>query len=45
MIAERAKTSKRTLYAHFENKQKLYLAVVALIRGLYLDKLQSDDFR
>jgi AcrR family transcriptional regulator len=41
VIAERAKTSKRTLYAHFESKEKLYLAVVALIRGLYLDKLRS----
>jgi AcrR family transcriptional regulator len=40
-IAERAKTSKRTLYAHFESKEKLYLAVVHLIRGLYLDKLRS----
>jgi AcrR family transcriptional regulator len=41
VIAERAKTSKRTLYAHFESKEKLYLAVVELIRGLYLDKLRS----
>ena len=41
VIAERAKTSKRTLYAHFESKEKLYLAVIALIRGLYLDKLRS----
>jgi AcrR family transcriptional regulator len=40
VIAERAKTSKRTLYAHFESKEKLYLAVVELIRGLYLDKLR-----
>ena len=41
VIAERAKTSKRTLYAHFESKEKLYLAVIELIRGLYLDKLRS----
>jgi AcrR family transcriptional regulator len=41
MIAERAKTSKRTLYAHFESKEKLYLAVIEFIRGLYLDKLRS----
>jgi AcrR family transcriptional regulator len=40
-IAERARTSKRTLYAHFESKEKLYLAVVELIRGLYLAKLRS----
>jgi AcrR family transcriptional regulator len=41
VIAERAKTSKRTLYAHFESKEKLYLAVVELVRGLYLAKLRS----
>lgn len=41
VIAERAATSKRTLYARFESKEKLYLAVVELIRGLYLDKLRS----
>jgi AcrR family transcriptional regulator len=41
VIAERAKTSKRTLYAHFESKEKLYLAVIDLIRGLYLGKLRS----
>ena len=41
VIAERAKTSKRTLYADFESKEKLYLAVIELIRGLYLDKLRS----
>jgi AcrR family transcriptional regulator len=41
VIADRAKTSKRTLYAHFESKEKLYLAVVELVRGLYLDKLRT----
>src|SRR3974390_2500442 len=41
VIAERAKTSKRTLYAHFESKEKLYLAVVKLIRALYLENLRS----
>jgi len=40
-IAARARTSKRTLYARFESKEKLYLAVIAFIRGLYLDKLRS----
>src|SRR5580704_637721 len=40
-IAERAKTSKRTLYAHFESKEKLYLAVIELVRGLYLEKLKT----
>jgi AcrR family transcriptional regulator len=41
VIADRAKTSKRTLYAHFASKEKLYLAVIELVRGLYLDKLRT----
>ena len=41
VIAARAGTSKRTVYAHFENKEKLYLAVVELVRGLSLDKLKT----
>lgn len=40
-IAERAETSKRTLYAHFENKEKLYLAVVELVRAMFLKKLKT----
>jgi AcrR family transcriptional regulator len=41
VIADRAETSKRTLYAHFENKEKLYFAVVDLVRGLFLHKLKT----
>lgn len=41
VIAGRAETSKRTLYAHFESKEKLYLAVVDLVRGLFLGKLKK----
>ena len=41
VIARRAKTSKRTLYAHFESKEKLYLAVIELVRGLFLSKLKT----
>ena len=41
VVAERAATSKRTLYAHFENKEKLYLAVIALVRRLFQDRLKS----
>lgn len=41
VIADHAKTSKRTLYAHFESKEKLYLAVIKLVRGLYLDSLRT----
>jgi AcrR family transcriptional regulator len=40
VIADRAETSKRTLYAHFENKEKLYLAVIDLVRGLFLSRLK-----
>jgi AcrR family transcriptional regulator len=40
VVAARAKTSKRSLYAHFENKEKLFLAFVKLVRGLFLGKLK-----
>jgi AcrR family transcriptional regulator len=43
LVAGRAETSKRTLYAHFESKDKLFLAVVDLVRELYLDKLATPD--
>src|SRR5882724_2632250 len=43
VVAARASTSKRTLYAHFESKDKLFLAVVDLVRGLYLDKIRTPD--
>jgi AcrR family transcriptional regulator len=42
-VAMRAETSKRSLYAHFESKDKLFLAVLDLIRELYLDKLRTPD--
>jgi AcrR family transcriptional regulator len=41
LIAARAGTTKRTLYAHFENKEKLFLAVIELTRGLALDRLKA----
>ena len=41
MIAARAETSKRTLYAHFESKEKLYLAIIELVREIYLSKLKT----
>ena len=40
VIAARAETSKRTLYAHFENKENLYLAVIELVRELSLNKIK-----
>ncbi len=41
LIASRASASKRTLYAHFENKEKLYLGVVSLTHGLLLSRLKK----
>ncbi|MFI7616713.1 TetR/AcrR family transcriptional regulator [Nonomuraea terrae] len=42
-VAVRAETSKRTLYAHFESKDKLLLAVMDLVRELYLGRLKTPD--
>jgi AcrR family transcriptional regulator len=39
-VASRASTSKRSLYAHFESKEKLFLAVIELVRGLFLERLK-----
>lgn len=41
VIAARAQTSKRTLYAHFESKEKLYLAIIEVVREIALSKLLS----
>ncbi|HEX7666763.1 MAG TPA: TetR/AcrR family transcriptional regulator [Polyangiaceae bacterium] len=38
-VAKRASTSKRSLYAHFESKEKLFLEVIELVRGLFLGRL------
>lgn len=44
-VARRAETSKRTLYAFFESKEKLFLAVIELVRGLLPTKLgQPADY-
>jgi AcrR family transcriptional regulator len=40
MVAVRAETSKRSLYAHFESKERLFLAVIELVRGLFLSRLK-----
>ncbi len=42
-VASRARTSKRSLYAHFENKEKLFLAVLDLVRGLFLDRIKLPE--
>jgi len=41
VVAARAETSKRSLYAHFESKDKLFGAVVDLARELYLGRLRT----
>ncbi len=41
VIAARAQTSKRTLYAHFESKENLYLAIIELVREMSLSKLKT----
>ena len=40
VVASRAQTSKRSLYAHFESKEKLFLAVISLVRELFLGRLR-----
>jgi AcrR family transcriptional regulator len=40
-VARRANTSKRSLYAHFESKEKLFLAVIELVRELFLGRLKE----
>lgn len=42
-VAARAGTSKRSLYAHFESKDKLFLAVLDLVRELYLGSLRTPE--
>ena len=41
VVAARAQTSKRTIYAHFESKDKLFLAVAELVSGLYLGRAKT----
>jgi AcrR family transcriptional regulator len=43
MVAARAETSKRSLYAHVESKDKLFRAVLDLSRRLYLGRLRTPD--
>ncbi len=40
-VAAHAQTSKRSLYAHFENKERLFLEVIEFVRGLLLARLQT----
>ena len=42
-VADRAGTTKPTVYAHFKSKDELFAAVVEYIKGLFLGKLRSPD--
>lgn len=42
-IAERAGTTKRTVYAHFENKEALFAAMVEHSAGMFLEYLGQLD--
>jgi AcrR family transcriptional regulator len=42
-VAARARTSKRTVYARFESKEKLFLAVIDYVRALFLERLRVPD--
>src|SRR5215471_21050066 len=42
-VADRAGTTKPTVYAHFKSKDELFAAVVEFIKGLFLGKLRGPD--
>jgi len=41
VVASRANTSKRSLYAHFQSKEKLFQAFMVVRRELFLGKLKT----
>jgi AcrR family transcriptional regulator len=43
-VAEKAGTTKPTVYAHFKSKDELFSAVVELIKDLFLGKLHDPAF-
>jgi len=43
VVAARAETSKRTLYSHFESKDKLFVEVFGLVRELYLGRIGTPE--
>lgn len=43
VVAARASTSKRSLYAHFPGKDVLFRAVFDLARTMYLNRLKTPD--
>jgi len=43
VVASRAETTKRTLYAHFANKEALFLAVFDYLQGFFLRQLGTPE--
>ena len=41
VVAGRAQTSKTSLYAHFQSKEKLFQAFLGMIRGIVLEHLKT----
>jgi AcrR family transcriptional regulator len=43
VVASRAGTTKRTLYAHFANKEALFLAVFDFLKSFFLSRLRTPE--
>ena len=43
-VARRAETSKRTLYAHFQSKENLFVAVLTLVRALLQSRVRVPGY-
>ncbi|HYY27394.1 MAG TPA: TetR/AcrR family transcriptional regulator [Chthoniobacterales bacterium] len=42
-VADRAGTTKRTVYAHFANKEALFVAVFDFLKGFFLARLRTPE--
>lgn len=43
LVAQRAQTSKRSLYAHFDTKDALFLAVIERIQDLFVGRIKTPE--
>lgn len=43
LVAQRAQTSKRSLYAHFATKDVLFAAVIERIQELFVDRIKTPE--
>lgn len=43
VVAQRAQTSKRSLYAHFETKDVLFVAVIERIQELFVGRIKTPE--